>query len=120
MMRSNSKVNKSLQVHLDRLSFCEKIAQQSVCLSRHVGACLIKDGIVVSTGFNHVPKNTEDCQVCRRKISGKDLDTCKAIHAEEMCILNYLRCQNKFLFLVVLKVLVPPNLCFLKIGFWEL
>ena len=91
MIHSNSKVNKNLQVHLDRLSFCEKIAQQSVCLSRHVGACLIKDGIVVSTGFNHVPKNTEDCQVCRRKISGKDLDTCKASHAEEMCILNYLR-----------------------------
>lgn len=73
------------------LNFCDKIAEQSNCLSRHVGAILMKDGIIVSTGFNRVPKNTEDCQVCRRRTSGKDLDICKAIHAEETCILNYLK-----------------------------
>lgn len=73
------------------LNFCDKIAEQSNCLSRHVGAILMKDGIIVSTGFNRVPKNTEACKVCRRKISGKDLDICKAIHAEETCILNYLK-----------------------------
>ena len=43
MIYTNSKIGKSLQVHLDRLDFCEEIAKQSDCLSRHVGAILVKD-----------------------------------------------------------------------------
>lgn len=91
MIYSNSNVGKSLQAHLDILNFCEDVAKQSKCLSRHVGACLTKNGIIVSTGYNRTPKNTSACEICRRKISGKDLDICKAIHAEEICILNYLK-----------------------------
>ena len=80
--------------HAEIFNLCNKIAEQSNCLSRHVGACLVKDGIILSTGFNRVPKDTANCQVCRRKISGKDLDICKAIHAEEACILNYLKTHS--------------------------
>lgn len=80
--------------HAEIFNLCDKIAEQSNCLSRHVGACLTKNGIILSTGFNRVPKDTSDCQICRRRISGKDLDICKAIHAEEACILNYLKSHS--------------------------
>lgn len=92
MIYTNSKVGKSLQVHLDRLDFCEEIAKQSDCLSRHVGAILVKDNEVVATGFNRAPHNTKMCRNCIRlaKHSGESLDICKAIHAEETCILDFL------------------------------
>ena len=82
---------KTNQLNVDILNFCENVAAQSRCLSRHVGACLVKDGIVLSTGFNRVPNNTHDCRECIRHISGKNLDICKAIHAEEDCIFNFLK-----------------------------
>ena len=86
MIYSNSKIGKSLQVHLDRLDFCEEIAKQSDCLSRHVGAILVKDNGVVATGYNRAPCNTTMCENCIRhsKHSGESLDICKAIHAEEI------------------------------------
>ena len=89
----NQKSGKSLQVHLDRLNFCEEIAAQSDCLSRHVGAIIIKNNVLLSTGYNRAPLNTKMCENCIRnaKHSGESLDICKAIHAEETCILNFLK-----------------------------
>lgn len=83
---------KTYNMHLELLQFCETIAKSSNCLSRKVGAILVKDGLIVSTGFNRVPLHTEDCKNCIRKSkkSGESLDICKAIHAEESCILSYL------------------------------
>ena len=75
------------------LDFCDNIAQLSHCLSRKVGACLMKDGVMLSCGHNRVPHKTSYCKTCIRHQakSGECLDICKAIHAEEDCILNYLK-----------------------------
>lgn len=93
MEYSTQKSGKSLQVHLDRLNFCEEIAAQSDCLSRHVGAIIIKNNVLLATGYNRAPNNTNMCENCIRqtKHSGESLDICKAIHAEETCILNFLK-----------------------------
>ena len=93
MKYSTQKSCKSLQVHLDRLDFCEEIAKQSDCLSRHVGAIIIKNNVLLATGYNRAPLNTKMCENCIRhtKHSGESLDICKAIHAEETCILNFLK-----------------------------
>lgn len=93
MEYSNSKVGKSLQVHIERLNFCESVAKQSPCLSRHVGAVLVKNNGIVSTGYNRTPINTKMCVNCIRKMkkSGEALDICKAMHAEEICILSFLK-----------------------------
>lgn len=90
---STQKLDKGLKVHFDRLDFCEEIAKQSDCLSRHVGAILVKDNDIASTGYNRAPLNTKMCENCIRhsKHSGESLDICKAIHAEETCILNFLK-----------------------------
>ena len=93
MEYSNQKTGKSLQVHLERLNFCDAVAKQSQCLSRHVGAILVKDNRIVATGYNRTPLNTEACKNCIRKLkkSGEALDICKALHAEEICILSFLK-----------------------------
>ncbi len=82
--------------HKRFLDFCEIVASQSQCLSRHVGACLVKNNLVISSGYNKTPDNTSSCIECRRhrKHSGEALDICKAIHAEEMCLLNFLKTHN--------------------------
>lgn len=84
---------KTLAMHFDILNMCHDIAKDSKCLSRQVGACLIKNHMVVATGYNRVPHKTKDCEECIRhtKKSGECLDICKAIHAEEDCIINYLK-----------------------------
>ena len=82
-----------LNTHLDRLEYCDKLGELSECLSRKVGAILVKNNKVCGIGFNRVPTKTESCQTCRRcaKQSGEALDICKAIHAEEAAIFDFLR-----------------------------
>lgn len=90
------RVDKVYQTHLSRLKKCKEIAQNSPCLSRKVGAILVYKDCIVSEGFNRTPCNTDACKNCIRKSkkSGEALDICKAIHAEEVCILNFLKTHS--------------------------
>lgn len=42
-------------------------AKRSTCLRKHVGAVLVKDRRIISTGFNGVPHGMEHCEVHFRK-----------------------------------------------------
>lgn len=74
------------------LKMCLEEATKSKCLSRHVGAILVKNGIIIGRGANNAPVHTKPCSECIRHKnnikSGKSLDICKAIHAEENAILD--------------------------------
>lgn len=72
---------------------CETVAQKSPCLSRQIGAILVKDRVVVATGYNGPPRGCVHCAersstegVCPRKVmgykSGQGLEYCPAVHAE--------------------------------------
>lgn len=66
-------------------------AKRSSCLSRQVGAVIVKDGHVISTGYNGAPKGVSSCierGVCIRKEakSGEKLNQCYAAHAEQNAI----------------------------------
>ena len=93
MYYSTQKLGKSLQTHIERLKYCDEISKLSPCLSRHVGALIVKDNCILSTGYNRTPLNTTSCENCIRKTkkSGEALDICKALHAEEICILTFLK-----------------------------
>lgn len=64
------------------------VASRSTCLRRHVGAVLVKDRQILSTGYNGAPKNVPHCDVtgCLReqlKIpSGERHEMCRGAHAE--------------------------------------
>ncbi len=86
---------------MDRLSFDEYFmeiahlaAKRSTCLSRQVGAVLVKNNAVISTGYNGAPSKSEHCEKlgCIRKQmnipSGERLDICRAVHAEQNALLQ--------------------------------
>jgi len=64
------------------------------CLSRHVGAVIVKDRQIVSTGYNGTPKGIKNCNEggCPRcwamAESGTRLDECICVHAEENAIVQ--------------------------------
>ena len=74
------------------------VASRSNCLSRHVGAVIVKDKMIVSTGYNGTPRGIRNCDEggCKRCAakkngdinSGEKLDECVCVHAEENALLQ--------------------------------
>jgi dCMP deaminase len=67
------------------------VAQRSSCLRREVGAVLVVNRHIVSTGYNGAPKGVESCfekGFCMRENekSGTKLEYCMAAHAEANAI----------------------------------
>ncbi|MDQ7843899.1 MAG: cytidine/deoxycytidylate deaminase family protein [Armatimonadota bacterium] len=69
-------------------------ASRSTCLRRHVGAVIVKDRMVLSTGYNDTPRGLPNCGEggCARCASaapsGVALDTCLCLHAEQNSIIQ--------------------------------
>lgn len=83
------------------------VAQRSSCLSRQVGAILVKEKRILATGYNGSPSKIENCIEkggCLRKgsKSGENLNTCMAVHAEMNAILQMARygvsCEDTVLY----------------------
>lgn len=77
-------------------SICIAIASKSPCLSRKIGAILVRDRSIISTGFNGPARGYPHCiDECPRKLkgykSGEGLIECPAAHAEGNCIANAAR-----------------------------
>ena len=94
---------------------CCAIALNSKCLSRQIGAILVRDKLIVSTGYNGPPRGVTHCgqkdfvydslsgltvnpavnKVCPRHLllykSGEGLHLCPAAHAETNAIANAAR-----------------------------
>lgn len=68
------------------------VARRSTCLRRKVGAVLVKDNRIIATGYNGAPKGMIHCtpETCLRGgcASGAELLNCRAVHAEENCIIQ--------------------------------
>ena len=74
-------------------SICIAVSQKSPCLSRNIGAILVRDHSIVSTGYNGPASGYPHCEgTCPRKAkgykSGEGLVECPAVHAEVNCISN--------------------------------
>ena len=83
----------------DRLSkheyffkICSVVAERSTCRKRQVGAIIVKNGMIISTGYNGAAKGSVDCLTsgCLRdnSDSGTDLLSCRASHAEMNAIVQ--------------------------------
>lgn len=71
------------------------IARRSTCLNRDVGAVVVKDKRIMTTGYNGAPSGVESCierGFCLRRergiISGANLELCRGSHAEENAIVQ--------------------------------
>jgi dCMP deaminase len=70
------------------------VAKRSTCLRRSVGAIIVKDKRVLSTGYNGAPSGVRHCAEvgCLRENlnieSGKMHELCRGIHAEQNAIIQ--------------------------------
>jgi dCMP deaminase len=55
-------------------------SKRSACLKRSVGAVLVRDNMVISTGYNGTPPGDPNCEKCTK--TKDSYDYCPAIHAE--------------------------------------
>lgn len=70
-------------------------AKRSTCLRRQVGAVIVQDKHVISTGYNGAPKGIPHCAElggCYREQnnipSGERHELCRALHAEQNAIIQ--------------------------------
>lgn len=70
------------------MSFAYVASTRSACLRRTIGAVLMRDRMIVSTGYNGPPRGIVHCDrkgCIRERLeieSGTQLDICAAVHAE--------------------------------------
>jgi len=71
------------------------VSSRSTCLRRRYGAVIVKDNVIVSTGYNGAPRGSINCidiEKCKRKElnipAGERYELCEAVHAEQNAIIN--------------------------------
>lgn len=70
------------------------VAKRSTCLRRHVGAVLVRDRFIISTGYNGAPTGIRHCAEvgCLRATynvpSGERHELCRGLHAEQNAIIQ--------------------------------
>ena len=102
-------------------NICVEVANNSKCLSRKIGAILVKDKNIIATGYSGPPRGVPSCTeryfkekalmerlkehadintninplICPRRAlnfpSGEGLEWCVSIHAEKNCLLSAAR-----------------------------
>lgn len=96
---ANNECDKQYQKDLQFMRMARCVSERSKCSSRQVGAVLVKDGSIVSEGFNGSSRGISLCQdrsqPCRRREmgfkSGEGLEVCPAVHGEMNCIVQAAR-----------------------------
>ena len=76
------------------LDIAQTVAERSTCLRKRYGAIIVKDDVIVSTGYNGAPrgrKNCNDLNYCMRdKLNipqGERYELCRSVHAEANAII---------------------------------
>ncbi len=77
------------------IDIAKVVSTRATCLRRRYGAVIVKDNVIISTGYNGSPRggiNCIDTNKCARKElnipSGERYEMCEAVHAEQNAIIN--------------------------------
>lgn len=107
------------------LNIAREVSKRSTCLKRHYGCVIVKDDIIIATGYNGSPRGSENCcdrGSCKRadaeRYSG--YENCDSVHAEQNALIAasrdrllgstvYLACEEH----------VEPNLVWSFHSTWE-
>ncbi len=95
------------------LDIAQTVAERSTCLRKMYGAIIVKDDVIVSTGYNGAPrgrKNCSDINFCMRdKLNiprGERYELCRSVHAEANAIIAAAR--ERMLGATIYMVCVDP------------
>ena len=76
------------------LDIAQTVAERATCLRRKFGAIIVKNDVIVSTGYNGAPrgrKNCSDLGFCYREQMqiprGERYELCRSVHAEQNAII---------------------------------
>jgi dCMP deaminase len=94
--KTEANVSKYIRPNWDEyfMKIAALVSERSTCLRHHVGAIIVKNRRVLTTGYNGAAAGTKDCLElgCLRnelKIpSGERHEICRAIHAEQNAIIQ--------------------------------
>lgn len=76
------------------VEIARQVATRSTCLRRQVGAVIVRDKRILSTGYNGAPRGLPHCDVagCLREQlsipSGQRQEICRGLHAEQNAIIQ--------------------------------
>ena len=76
------------------LEIATEVATRSTCMRRHVGAVLVRDKRILTTGYNGAPRGLAHCSArgCLREKhgvpSGERHELCRGLHAEMNAMLQ--------------------------------
>lgn len=76
------------------LEIAKLVSKRSTCLRRQVGALIVKDRRILTTGYNGTPSGIIHCEITgclREKLkvpSGERHELCRGLHAEQNALLQ--------------------------------
>lgn len=80
------------------MEITQLVSKRSTCLRRKVGAVIVKDKKILTTGYNGAPRGLPHCLEigCLREkykiISGERQELCRGLHAEQNAIVQAALC----------------------------
>ena len=77
------------------LDIAQTVIERSTCLRRCFGAAIVKDDMIISTGYNGAPRGRVNCcdmgYCVREKLNiprGERYELCRSVHAEQNAIIS--------------------------------
>lgn len=77
------------------IEIAKVVSSRATCMRRRYGAVIVKDRVIISTGYNGSPRGIKNCidtGTCTREElnvpSGERYELCEAVHAEQNAIIN--------------------------------
>ncbi len=82
------------------LDIAQTVAERGTCLRKHYGAIIVKNDVIISTGYNGAPRGRTNCcdtgSCIREKLNvprGERYELCRSVHAEANAIISASREQ---------------------------
>ncbi|MDD3735294.1 MAG: dCMP deaminase family protein [Candidatus Pacebacteria bacterium] len=80
------------------LNIAKEVSGRCTCFRAKIGAVIVRDDQIVSTGYIGAPRGTKDClerkNCLRDELNiphGHRYELCRSVHAEQNCIINAAR-----------------------------
>lgn len=82
------------------------VSKRSTCLKRHYGCVIVKDDIIIATGYNGSPRGEENCcdrGTCKRANAMRysNYESCDSVHAEQNALIatDYIKLSGATVYL---------------------
>lgn len=77
------------------LTIAKEVAQRSTCFRVKIGTIIVRDDVIVATGYIGAPRKTKDCfdrgECLRNKLKiphGERYELCRSVHSEMNALIN--------------------------------